>query len=645
MREIAMLAGCRECPYITRYYASLIPPGSTQLLIVMELMAGSVADAVSVYPLNEACLAYVLSQVLHALLYLHEAGRLHRDIKAANVLLGTDGAVKMSDFGVSGQLTGTLGYRRRTFVGTPYWMAPEVIESSEEGYSHKADIWSLGITAIEMACGAPPHAEMHPMRVLFLIPRDPPPRLEGPFSEAFKNFVDTCLQKDPAARPNAEALLHHPFISSAPSSAPPQLVARIADMAVRKRPLVTGRNSDAGITDYAMATLPVWDFSTKQSKQLMTGVDYGPGPAVVTAATGGPSTSVTAAAAASVAAAAAAVMGGTLRSADALKPAVIDRYVTGGTLSTSDARIAATSAARGSSAWGSTLATGLSIRAVQAAGEHAADMSSTGTVRSGTMPPGAAAAASSADDVNQSSRPVYLRRPALQSLSVDVAALPPEASSAAGADSVIPIMSSRMVYQGPPTPAPVVALSAAGIGDGTAVLGRLLLPALQALQAQAGQAAGSLELQASIAAVANSLLHLEQLLPGACARLMHEAVLQLSVTSDATPPELQQLHAAAVNMFAVTASQVQGASSNSQQQQQQGLRQQQRLSPVIENNQQEAAQYRGSSAAKQGLTTNDGGLIAAQLGPLGTFLLNRWKEDAARAAPATAMQQGLVGWN
>eukprot|EP00879_Flechtneria_rotunda_P025416 GHRR01027008.1.p2 GENE.GHRR01027008.1~~GHRR01027008.1.p2 ORF type:complete len:169 (+),score=42.82 GHRR01027008.1:216-722(+) len=98
-KEIAMLAGCRECPYITRYYASLIPPGSTQLLIVMELMAGSVADAVSVYPLNEACLAYVLSQVLHALLYLHEAGRLHRDIKAANVLLGTDGAVKMSDFG------------------------------------------------------------------------------------------------------------------------------------------------------------------------------------------------------------------------------------------------------------------------------------------------------------------------------------------------------------------------------------------------------------------------------------------------------------------------------------------------------------------------------------------------------------------
>eukprot|EP00878_Enallax_costatus_P017795 GHUV01018698.1.p1 GENE.GHUV01018698.1~~GHUV01018698.1.p1 ORF type:complete len:270 (+),score=54.09 GHUV01018698.1:1121-1930(+) len=192
-KEIATLAGCRS-PFITQYHASLIPPGSSQLLIVMELLAGSVADALSLCPLDETCISFILARVLGALVYLHGAARLHRDIKAANVLLSADGQVKMSDFGVSGQLSGTLGYRRRTFVGTPYWMAPEVIESSEEGYSHKADIWSLGITAIEMACGAPPHADMHPMRVLFLIPKDPAPRLDGPFSDAIKHFVDTCLQ-------------------------------------------------------------------------------------------------------------------------------------------------------------------------------------------------------------------------------------------------------------------------------------------------------------------------------------------------------------------------------------------------------------------------------------------------------------------
>ncbi|PWA29587.1 hypothetical protein CCH79_00008017 [Gambusia affinis] len=157
---------------------------------------------------------------IKGLAHLHQHKVIHRDIKGQNVLLTENAEVKLVDFGVSAQMDRTVG-KRNTFIGTPYWMAPEVIacdENPEATYDCKSDLWSLGITAIEMAEGAPPLCDMHPMRALFLIPRNPAPRLKSKkWSRKFQSFIENTLVKSHSNRPSTEHLLLHPFVTELPN--------------------------------------------------------------------------------------------------------------------------------------------------------------------------------------------------------------------------------------------------------------------------------------------------------------------------------------------------------------------------------------------------------------------------------------------
>lgn len=199
---------------IVEYIGSYIH--EKMLWVAMEYMdEGCLTGILDLFPcgirMTEAEISYVIRENLKGLAYLHSMHRIHRDIKSDNILLNSKGEVKIADFGYAAQLT-KQKTKRATIVGTPYWMAPELIRGLE--YDHKVDVWSLGIMIMEMAEGEPPYMDYPPLRALFFITTKGIPELKEPdlWSSEFKNFIYSCLRNNPEERPTCEELLNHQFI-------------------------------------------------------------------------------------------------------------------------------------------------------------------------------------------------------------------------------------------------------------------------------------------------------------------------------------------------------------------------------------------------------------------------------------------------
>ncbi|CEP07635.1 hypothetical protein [Parasitella parasitica] len=276
-RETALMALSKH-PHVLRVYGSFVH-GSKLYIVTPYMAVGSCLDIMKLsFPdgLDEISIATILKQALEGLAYLHKNGHIHRDVKAGNLLMDEDGSVLLADFGVSSSLmeTGERGVRK-TFVGTPCWMAPEVMEQAD--YDYKADIWSFGITAIELATGHAPFAKHPPLKVLMMTLNNDPPTLSretatNKFSRTFKEMIDSCMCKDPAKRPPADKLLLHPFFKQAKK---PEWLAKhlIADIPpIESRPIKKFPQKQV-----ASSSTDEWDFNDEAA-------------AAAAAAAGGPST-------------------------------------------------------------------------------------------------------------------------------------------------------------------------------------------------------------------------------------------------------------------------------------------------------------------------------------------------------------------
>ncbi|CAG8521280.1 14813_t:CDS:2, partial [Acaulospora colombiana] len=269
VRRETQLMSLSKHPNILRVYCSFV--NESKLFIVTPYMsAGSCSDIMkTAYPdgFEETVIATILKQALQGLDYLHKHGQIHRDVKAGNLLVDEDGTVLLADFGVSSSLIeGGDKKSRKTFVGTPCWMAPEVMEGAE--YDYKADIWSFGITSLELATGHAPFAKYPPLKVIMVTIQNEPPTLDRDatkhkYASSFKEMIDKCLQKDPTKRPTTEKLLAHAFFKQARKK--DYLVTRIlqslvpleerSHKRVQQKPIVI----EKGVT---------WDFGEYKDKEV-----------------------------------------------------------------------------------------------------------------------------------------------------------------------------------------------------------------------------------------------------------------------------------------------------------------------------------------------------------------------------------------